>query len=150
MCIISQESGLHLVRASDPCTTEYQVPRVYQKTLAYVELQNTVSTILMRHPPGLCHVAAGDRLALRVVLPKTSEELVLDYSFQPQQWHHVVIAHSAGSALVHPLVRLFVDGAPEASGRLRYPKVLHPQGIETAITGMCQGQIHVPAAAFRR
>ena len=56
-------------------------------------------------------------------MPKASEELVLDFSFRPRRWYHVVIAHSAGSALVHPLVRLFVDSVPEASGRLRYPKV---------------------------
>lgn len=60
---------------------------------------------------------------MRVVLPKASEELVLDFSFCPRKWHHVVIAHSAGGPLVHPLVRLFVNGNPEASGRLRYPKV---------------------------
>ena len=60
---------------------------------------------------------------VRVLLPKATEELILDYRFQPKRWQHVVLSHSAGSALVHPVLRLFIDGSPEASGRLRYPKV---------------------------
>lgn len=56
-------------------------------------------------------------------MPKATEELVLDHCFKPKQWQHVVISHSGGSALVQPVVRLFVDGSPEANGRLRYPKV---------------------------
>lgn len=67
--------------------------------------------------------SVGDRMHVRVHMPKATEELVLNHRFKPKQWQHVVVSHSAGSALVQPVVRLFVDGSPEANGRLRYPKV---------------------------
>ena len=65
----------------------------------------------------------GDRLHVRCLLQHAVDELALDFRFKPRHWYHVAVAHSAGSALTHPSVRLIVEGRLEATGRLKYPKV---------------------------
>lgn len=48
---------------------------------------------------------------------------MLEYRFRPKQWYHVVLCHSAGTALSSSYVTLFVNGTLEATAKLRYPKV---------------------------
>ena len=49
-------------------------------------------------------------------------EAELDFQFLPRRWYHVALSHSAGSALAPAWLRLHVNGALEASERLKYPK----------------------------
>lgn len=59
---------------------------------------------------------------MRCHSPKVSE-VVLDYRFEAKRWYHVVISHSAGSALTPSWARLFVNGVLEASARFKYPRL---------------------------
>lgn len=66
--------------------------------------------------------AAGSTLAVRALLPRPFE-LDLKHKFEARRWYHVVITHSPGGALSPAAVSLFVDGAPEAHAKFRFPKV---------------------------
>ena len=75
-------------------------------------------------------INAGYRVVVRCLQPKLTE-VTLPFQFKPSRWYHVVLTHSTGSALSSSMVRLFVDGALEASSRFKYARVsVMPLGIE--------------------
>ena len=67
----------------------------------------------------LCRLPAGGAQA-------KAAEALLEFQFLPRRWYHVVVSHSAGSALAPAWVRLYINGSLEAHERLKYPKVRAP------------------------
>lgn len=67
-------------------------------------------------------IFTGYRVVLRCMQPRLTE-VTLPFQFQPNQWYHVVLTHSTGSALTSSMVRLFVNGNLEASSKFKYAKV---------------------------
>ena len=47
----------------------------------------------------------------------------MGYQFLPRRWYHVALTHTPGSALAPSWVRLYINGALEASERFKFPKV---------------------------
>lgn len=83
------------------------------------QLLQGVALAVRRPPPGAGAGAAGSprspRAALQLVAhswsPKHAEAVLpLQHSLMPGRWHHVVLAHSAGGALSHPQLSLYLDG----------------------------------------
>lgn len=65
---------------------------------------------------------AGAQLVVNCLSPKLSS-VVMNHSFVPRKWCHIVLTHSTGNALTSPMLRLYVNGLLEASARFKYPKV---------------------------
>ena len=69
--------------------------------------------------------STGDRLVVQCLLGKTVE-VELKCMLPALSWVHLVITHSAGSALAPAWLRLYLNGTQAAATHLRYPKVRMP------------------------
>ncbi|GAB4815481.1 hypothetical protein N2152v2_002527 [Parachlorella kessleri] len=104
--------------------------------------QRVVAALLSRQPDalrGLAFAVEGQQLVVHSWAPKHAE-LATACQLSLRRWCHLAITHSPGGALSQPLLKIYVDGALQASlARVRYP------GPKEALNSVCFGAAAAPA-----